>query len=121
MKKEVKNKRFYLRGVKIDEKIQNYIEKKIEVLTKFSEEVMGVEVEIDRNKKNQFRVEVMLKTPGKLYRSEETAENIQTAIDIVEDELKGQLVRDKDRRLTLRKRGAQSIKKRKVVDKNARF
>ena len=118
---KVKNYRYFFRGTKISEKTQSYIEKKLNTLNKFSGDELKMEVEIDKDKKGQFRVEVMAKTPYALYRAEETSASVEGSVDIVEDELKKQIIRDKDKRLTLKKRGAASIKKRKVVDKNARF
>jgi ribosomal subunit interface protein len=117
-----KNKiRFLLKGVKIDERTKKYVEKKLEYADKLLKNILLKEVEIDLDKKGNFRVEVMIKTPFCLYRSEEITESIEGSIDIVSDELKIQIKKDLERVKTQKKRGRISIKKRMVVDKDARF
>jgi ribosomal subunit interface protein len=86
---------------------------------KFSE--LNYETEIYMDKKGKFGVDLMLKTPYKLYRVEEMSESIEGSIDLAVDNLKNQLVKDKDRLKELRERGARSIKKMVVVDESARF
>lgn len=115
--------RYFFNGVAIDGRTRDYIDKKIDNTKKLLEsnlELRG-EVEINLDKKGKFRVEVMIKTPYKLYRAEETTESVEGSIDIAIEELKRQIKCDKDRRKTLIKRGGRSIKKRVVTDKNARF
>jgi ribosome-associated translation inhibitor RaiA len=46
---------------------------------------------------------------------------VEGSIDAVADSLKIQITKEKDKRKTLLKRGAQSIKKKIVVDESARF
>ena len=115
------NVRFLYKGVKIDDKTKEYILKRLAQLDKVTEKVLLQEVEIDLDKKGKFRVEVMIKTAYELFRAEETTESIEGSIDLVVDELKIQITRDKEKRMTLMKRGARSIKKKIVVDKSARF
>jgi ribosomal subunit interface protein len=115
------NYRFFFKGVKIDDRTEEYIKKRLNSVEKLLEKILQIEVEIDLDKKGKFRVEVMVKTPYKLYRAEETTESIEGSVDIVEDELKVQITKDKDKRKTLIKRGRMSIKKKITLDKNARF
>ena len=115
------NVRFMYKGVKIDDRTKDYIFKRLEKLDKVLEKVLHKEIEIDMDKKGKFRVEVIIKTPYDLYRAEEITESIEGSIDIVVDELKTQITRGKEKRKTLLKRGAVSIKKKIVLDKNARF
>jgi len=63
----------------------------------------------------------MVKTPHNLYRSEETTESIEGSTDIAVEEMKTQILRDKERVKDLRIRGKRSIKKAIVVDEGARF
>jgi len=115
------NVRFMYKDVKIDERTKEYILKRLERLDKITKDVVGKEIEIDMDKKGLFRVEVMIKTVYDLFRAEETTESIEGSIDLVTDELQVQIVREKEKRMTLMKRGARSIKKKIVVDEDARF
>ena len=110
-----------LKGVKIDSRTENYIEKRLQAVRKMLNNILRVEVEIDLDKKGKFRVEVMIKTPYKLYRAEEITESIEGSIDLVVEQLKVQIRRSKDKIATLRKRGERSIKKKTVIDEDARF
>jgi ribosomal subunit interface protein len=115
------NVRFMYKNVKIDDTTKDYILKRLESVDKVIEVILHKEVEIDLDKKGKFRVEVMVKTPYDLFRAEETTESIEGSIDLVVDELKVQIVREKGKRKTMVARGARSIKKKTVVDKAARF
>jgi ribosomal subunit interface protein len=117
-----KNKiRFLFKGVKIDNRTEEYIEKRLTALDKLLKNILTREVEIDLDKKGKFRAEVMIKTPYNLYRSEETTESIEGSIDVVVNELKIQIKKDLEKVRTMKKRGRISIKKGIVVDKDARF
>jgi putative sigma-54 modulation protein len=117
----MENVKFLFKGVEIDERTKNYIEKRISTLDKFMENIQEVEVEIDLDKKGKFRVEVMAHTPRNIFRADETTASIEASIDIVVDELQEQMTHTKDRLRTLKKRGAISLKKKMVVDEGARF
>jgi len=116
-----KNVKFLFKGVKIDERTQEYIEKRLEFLEKITDKISKFEVEIDMDKKGKFRVELMVKTPHNLYRSEETTESIEGSTDIAVEELKNQILKNKERVRDLRIRGKRSIKKGIVLDEDARF
>lgn len=109
------------KDVSLDQRTQDYIYKRIEKLNKFNGKILEYEVEIIMDKKGKFRVELMVKTPYKLYRTEETTESVEGSIDIVVDEMKNQIVKDKDKIKELRERGARSIKKKTVIAEEARF
>jgi len=113
--------KLFSKGVKIDNRTREYIEKRLEPLKKLVDKILSTEVEIDMDKKGKFRVEIMVKTPYNLYRSEETTESIEGSADIAADEIKIQIKKDKGKRRTLMMRGGMSIKKRTTIDKNARF
>jgi ribosomal subunit interface protein len=115
------NYKFFFKGVRIDERTEEYIKKRLNSLEKLLDKILQIEVEIDLDKKGKFRVEVMIKTPYKLYRSEEITESIEGSVDIVENELKTQITKDKGKRKTLIKRGGRSLKKKITLDENARF
>jgi ribosome-associated translation inhibitor RaiA len=78
-------------------------------------------VEVDLNKKNQYRVELMVKTPHALYRAEETSRSIEGSADIACEELTMQIIKDKNKMIDLKRRGARSLKKKIVIDGDARF
>lgn len=120
--------RIMLKGLTIDERTREYIEKRIFSIKKLLKEYDGdepdtlkVEVEIDLDKKGKFRVEVMIKTPRNLYRAEETTESIEGSVDLVENQLKTQIRRKKEEIRTKIVRGARSIKKKMAIDEDARF
>lgn len=120
------NIRYLFKEVRIDGRTKSYIEEKVEKLGKFfrsfsKDAEISAEVEIDLDKKGKFRVEVMLHTPYQKYRGEDTTTSIEGSIDSVYEELENQIHHDKDRIITLRRRGGRSLKKRMVVDENARF
>mgnify|MGYP001114266665 FL=1 len=116
------NVRFLYKNVEIDERTRDYILKRLEGVDKVVDNILHKEVEIDLEEKtNKFRVEVMIKTPYDLFRAEDTTESIEGSIDMVVDSLKIQAVKDKEKRKTMIKRGARSIKKKIVVDEGARF
>lgn len=116
-----KSAKFVFKGVKIDDRTQGYINKKIMSVEKLLDGPMRSEVEIDLDKKGKFRVEVMIKTPYKLYRAEETTVSIEGSVDFVENDLKNQIRKDIEKIRTLRKRGRMSIKKKLTVAREARF
>jgi len=116
------NVRFLYKNVEVDDRTKDYILKRLEGVDKVVDNILHKEVEIDLEEKtNKFRVEVMIKTPYDLFRAEDTTESIEGSIDMVVDSLKIQAVKDKEKRKTMLKRGARSIKKKIVVDEGARF
>jgi ribosomal subunit interface protein len=120
------NIRYLFKDLKIDDRTQEYATEKVERLGKFfrsfkEDAEISAEVEIDLDKKGKFRVEVMLYTPYQKYRGEDTTESIEGSIDSVYEELEHQITKDKDRIITMERRGGRSIKKKMVIDEDARF
>jgi len=115
------NLRFFYQGVDIDERTQEYILKRLERIEKLVDPVSEFEVEIDMDKKGKFRVEIMVKTPHDLFRSEETSESIEGSTDIAIDEMEIQIGKKRTRSHDLKIRGSRSIKKNTVLDDSARF
>ncbi len=113
--------RFFQKGVEIDERTNEYIEKRLERIAKLVDPATQFEVEVDRDKKGKFRVEVMVKTPHNLYRAEDVSESVEGSVDIAIDELEAQLAKNKGKSRDLKRRGLRSIKKKLVVDEAARF
>lgn len=117
----VNNVRFMYKGLDVDDLTKDYILKRMEQIHKVIDRILHTEIEIDVDKKGKFRVEVMVKTPYELYRAEDTTISIEGSIDSVVDDLKAQMTKNKDKRKTMIKRGARSIKKKAVLDENSRF
>jgi ribosomal subunit interface protein len=115
------NVRFLFKGVMIDQRTKDYIEKRLSTLDKFIENILNAEVEVDLDKKGKFRVEVMLHTPRNMFRADNTTDSVEASIDLVVDELQKQVTHVKGRLQTLKKRGALSLKKKMVIDGEARF
>jgi ribosomal subunit interface protein len=115
------NVRFLFNGIIVDDRTRDYIEKRLSTLDKLNDKILQTEVEIQLDKKGKFRVEVMLHTPRNKFRAENITESIEASTDLVVDELRDQLAHMKDKLMTLKKRGARSIKKKVVIDKSARF
>ncbi len=115
------NTRFLFRGVEIDDRTQEYISKRLGRIEKLVDPVSLFEIEVEKDKKGKFRVEVMVKTPYNLYRSENTTESVEGSTDIAIDELEVQIDKHKNKSHDLELRGKRSIKKKTVVDESARF
>ena len=113
--------RFLQKGVEIDERTTEYIEKRLGRIEKLVDPATEIEVEVSRDKKGMFRVEVMVKTPHNLYRAEETTMSIEGSIDVTIDKLEAELAKNRGKARDLKRRGARSIKKSLVVDEAARF
>lgn len=113
--------RFLQKGVEIDERTNDYIEKRLTRIAKLVDPATQFEIEVDRDKKGLYRVEVMVKTPHNLYRAEDMSESIEGSVDIAIDELEVQLAKNKGKSRDLKRRGLRSIKKKLVVDESARF
>lgn len=113
--------RFLFKGVEVDLKTREYVQKRLSTLDKFVDNITLAEVEIDLDKKGMFRVEIMVHTPRNMFRAENTSESIEGSTDLDMDELQLQITHLKDKLRTLKKRGAMSLKKKTVLDENARF
>lgn len=115
------NTRFLFKGVDVDERTREYVLKRLARIEKLVDPVTEFEIEVDRDKKGKFRVEIMVKTPHNLYRAEETTESIEGSTDMVIDELEIQISKKKNKQRDLKLRGKRSIKKKLVLDKSARY
>ena len=119
--KKPQSMRVMFRGMDPDKKAEKYIEKRLQKVNRIIKNVLEFDVEIDLDKKGQYRVELMVKTPYALYRAQEISESIEGSADIACSELTTQIVKDKSKMTDLKRRGARSLKKKIVLDKNARF
>lgn len=113
--------KYLYRGIRIDDRTENYINKKIESVGKLINSIFFSEIEIGMDKKGKFRVEIMIKTPYHKFRAEKTSESIEGSVDEVKENLKRQIVRYKEKTKTLSERGGRSLKKRATISEKARF
>ncbi len=117
------NMRMYQKKVTIDDRTEEYIKKRVQKIEKLLEKFSktGLETEIYMDKKGKFHVDMMIETPYRLYRVEEVSESIEGSVDLAVDNIKNQIVKDKDKFKELQERGARSIKKKTVLADEARF
>lgn len=113
--------RYLSKGVTLDDRMSRYIEKRLGRIAKLVAPNTQFEVEVDRNKKGFFRVEIMVQTSRELYRVEEKSESIEGGVDVAMDVLEVQLSKKRGKSRDLKLRGKRSIKKKLVVDEAARF
>jgi len=115
------NIRYLFRGIKIDNRTEEYVEKRLKILERLLDKILITEIEIDPEKKGKFRVELMIRTPYEKYRAEETSGSVEASMDIAIENIKNQISKDKGKRAAIRRRGRISIKKKMVLDEKARF
>lgn len=115
------NTRFLFKGVDIDERTRDYVLKRLQRVEKLVDPVSEFSIEVDKDKKGKFRVEIMVRTPHNLYRAEEITQSIEGSTDVVIDELEVQIDKKKNRNRDLKLRGNRSIKKKIVFDPASRF
>ncbi|MFH1536454.1 MAG: ribosome-associated translation inhibitor RaiA [Chrysiogenia bacterium] len=89
------------RNLEMTDAIRKYIEEKIGSLEKYNKEIIETKVEIDKNthhkKGNVFTVEVNMKIPNDLIRTEHLDENLYAAIDEVREDTLRQIRKRKSK------------------------
>ncbi len=106
-----------IKGTNLDltPSVKQYVKEKIGALEKYIG-AMEAKVELERDKHHHsglvFRAEVMLVVGGKIMRADAVGEDIYAAIDIVIPKMKEQIGKFKDKKQTLRRRGARSAKRK---------
>ncbi len=121
MEEKILNLRLFCKNVKLNDRTKDYVIKRIQKMEKFLKKTLEYEVEIMKDKKDKFYAELMIKTPHKLYRATEISESVEGSIDMVVAEMQRQIVSEVEKARDLKKRGARSIKKKIVIDSEARF
>lgn len=101
-----------VRGFEADEKVRDYLEKKIGNLDRFlprharaiahAEVVLGHDP--NATEASQYTCEVIIAVPGERIMSKESTINIYAAIDIVEAKLKAQMAKYKAKHTTEKRR-----------------
>ena len=113
MKINLKTKNFSL-----TESIKNYLENKLNSLDKFlpSDESISANVDLSKTTKHHqkgyvFRAEVNLRVPGKLIRASATEWDLRVAIDRVKDDILKEVKNNKEKNISLNKKGGRLFKK----------
>ncbi|HHH12246.1 MAG TPA: ribosome-associated translation inhibitor RaiA [Candidatus Moranbacteria bacterium] len=112
---------FVFNGLEISEADRAYAAEKISATAKLFGGLERAVATVRQTPQKECRLEVTLESPAGGFRAAETAVDIRAAADLVEDALKEQLRDFKDRRRTLERRGARSIKKKLTLDGNSRL
>jgi putative sigma-54 modulation protein len=104
-------------GITLTPSISEYIEKKVNMLDKFSSSTdeMLVNVEVGRTTKHHksgdiFRAEMQVSCSGQTYYAASETEDLYAAIDEVKDEIAYKLSGEKKKALHLLRRGGAKIK-----------
>jgi putative sigma-54 modulation protein len=90
------------RNIEVNDRLREYVEKKVGKMTKFLPDVQEIRVELaeEKSRKTSERqvVQVTMRSNGTLLRAEERNSDIYAAIDAVADKLHGQINRFKGKR-----------------------
>ena len=90
------------RNMEVNDRLREYVEKKIGKMQKFLPDVQEIRVELaeEKSRKTSERevVQVTMRSNGTLLRAEERNSDIYAAIDAVADKLNGQINRFKGKR-----------------------
>ncbi len=113
------NINFTATNIVLTEAIRSYVTKRIESIGKFigkEKDDVVIDVEVSQTTKHHksgsiFRTEVTIRNAGRRLRAVSTKDDLYSSIDDVREQLERQLTTDKDRRDTLLRRGARSVKK----------
>jgi ribosomal subunit interface protein len=94
--------RYFLGDLKLNEREKEYVEKKIlktkKLLKKYSDQELFSEVEVGKDKKGLWKVELMVKTPHELYRVEKKgSHDFMAAVDMAEEAMMKQIRRDREK------------------------
>lgn len=113
MKIDLKTKNFALTP-----SIKTYLQEKLDALDKFlpKDESIFADVELAKTTKHHqkgdiFKAEVNLKLPGRLIRAVAEKWDLRVAIDAVKDELQREITMNKEKNISLYRRGARLLKK----------
>lgn len=109
--------RIKITGMDMTPSIQDYVDKKIDMLNKFidSEDDALAEIEIGRttnhhHKGDVYKAELHITTSKGSYHAEAKESDLYIAIDMVKDKMSQEIVNKKDRKVSLMKKGQKKIK-----------
>ena len=97
--------------------IENYLREKVNALDKFlpNDESIFADIELAKTTKHHqkgdiFKAEVNLKVPGRLIRAVAEEWDLRAAIDAVKDELHRKITMNKEKNISLYRKGARFLK-----------
>ena len=117
------NVKYYYKNIEpLEKDITDYIEEKLQSIEKLIE-TSEIKVDLsDRKENNRVFMKVSIfTTKGDEFQAENHGTTFNQCIDIIEEELKKQVRRFKEKNRDLKERGGRSIKKKMSIDENARF
>lgn len=112
-------------GMELTKAIRDYVDEKIGGLSKFLVKIdnglVEARVEVGQTTKHHqsgdiFRAEVNLKLPRTLLRAVVETSDLYAAIDLVHDEIKRQILDEKDKKVLEKVRKARSARSTKEVE-----
>ena len=99
--------------------IKDYIQKKLNALEKYGQEILDVRAEVESDEHHRhglvFHFDVTMRIPEHKLRAEATVEDMYAAIDEVKDLLERQLRKIKGKRHEKRRRAQQSRRQAKEM------
>jgi len=103
-------------NMELTSSIKDYIEKRVEALNKFFSNDTELYVEVGKTSLHHkngdyYKAEISMKSGESNFFAVSEKENLYTAIDAVKEEISNLIKRSKDKKQTLFKRGAKSVKK----------
>lgn len=108
-------------NIELTQQVRDYAEKKVRGLEKFikiTDESIQAWIEVGKTTQHHqkgdfFRAEIQIRIPhwGKGARTEATHETLNAAIDDAHDQMKLELEKIKDKKISLARRGARLFKK----------
>ncbi|MEK9170699.1 MAG: ribosome-associated translation inhibitor RaiA [Patescibacteria group bacterium] len=106
-----------IKNCEITSSIRTYLQKKLDTLDKFlpKDESIFADVELAQTTKHHhkgdiFKAEVNLTVPGRLIRAVAEEWNLHAAIDAIKDELHREIISNKEKNISLYRRGARLLK-----------
>ncbi|HKL17204.1 MAG TPA: ribosome-associated translation inhibitor RaiA [Patescibacteria group bacterium] len=107
--------KYFLQNVKLTSNDKEEIRKKLNKLNKYAVDIWEAKLDLSYNESHntyeRFRIEVNLKLPNKLIRSEEREANLQDGLDKVVDELGRQIRKYKGYKESRRRKARRKAKK----------
>jgi ribosome-associated translation inhibitor RaiA len=105
---------------------RKYLIKKVEKienssLTNFNTEEIIAELRVRQNKRKEWTVKLIIDVPKETFEVSKKGFGLTEVMDEVEDVITKQILRKKEKVKDLRERGRRSLRKKRTIDKKARF
>jgi len=115
----MKNIKINTIGVELDEKIEEYLSKKLESLRKFinfDDEEITTDIRLSketrsRHSGNLYKTEISIMTVGKKYGAKGEDEELYASIDAMKDAISKKIASHRGKRQNLFRKGATKVKK----------